>query len=354
MGSRIVVTGGAGYIGSHVCVELLESGADLFVIDNFSNSSPVALKRVEELSRRSFAFLQADLADAADRRRIADEIFAFRPTGAIHFAGLKAVGESVADPLRYYDVNIASTVTLLRALEAAGARTIVFSSSATVYGALSRSPVAETSGLGPVNPYGRTKLFIEEMLRDLHEADDRWKICNLRYFNPVGAHMSGRLGEDPDGVPNNLFPYIAQVAVGRREKLNVFGSDYPTKDGTGVRDFIHVVDLARGHRAAIDFLTRERRPGAIAVNLGTGVGYSVLDAVAAFRRASNREIPYELAPRRPGDVAEIYADPRLARTLFGWSAAKSLDDMCTDHWRWQRDNPIGYRSPSAAAEKTAL
>jgi UDP-glucose 4-epimerase len=353
MGSRIVVTGGAGYIGSHVCVELLEAGADLLVIDNFRNSSPAALKRIEEVSHRSFAFLEADLARAQDRERINAEIFSFRPNAAIHFAGLKAVGESVADPVLYYETNILSTLTLVRALDAAGARTLVFSSSATVYGGLNKSPVREDGLLGPVNPYGRTKLFIEEMLRDLHDSDDRWKICALRYFNPVGAHPTGRLGEDPDGVPNNLFPYIAQVAVGRRAQLKVFGADYPTRDGTGVRDYIHVVDLARGHRAAVDHLLRERRPGSIAVNLGTGVGYSVLEAIAAFKRASNRDIPYEIAPRRPGDVAEVFADAGLARSLLGWRATLSLDDMCEDHWRWQRENPFGYRGASLAETTSA-
>lgn len=344
MGSRIVVTGGAGYIGSHVCVELLEAGADLLVIDNFANSSPTALKRIEEVSHRSFAFLEADLARASDSERINAEIFMFRPTAAIHFAGLKAVGESVADPVRYYETNILSTLTLIKALDAAGARTLVFSSSATVYGGLNQCPVREDGVLGPVNPYGRTKLFIEEMLRDLHDSDDRWKTCALRYFNPVGAHPSGRLGEDPEGVPNNLFPFIAQVAVGRRDRLSVFGADYPTRDGTGVRDYIHVVDLARGHLAAVDHLLRERRPGSLAVNLGAGIGYSVLEAIAAFKRASNRDIPYTVAPRRPGDVAEVYADAGLARALLGWEAKFSLDDMCKDHWRWQRENPSGYRS----------
>ena len=267
---------------------------------------------------------------------------AFRPDGAVHLAGLKAVGESVADPLRYYETNIGAATTLLRALDAAGARAVVFSSSATVYGAAAASPVAEGAPTAPANPYGRSKLLIEDMLRDLACADARWKAANLRYFNPVGAHPSGRIGEDPKGAPNNLFPFIAQVAVGRRARLSIFGNDYATRDGTGVRDYIHVVDLARGHLAALDWLAREKAPGAIDVNLGTGRGYSVLEAVAAFKRASNRDIPFDFAPRRPGDVAEIYADASRAKALFGWRAEKSLDEMCADHWKWQRENPDGY------------
>ncbi|MEE2692968.1 MAG: UDP-glucose 4-epimerase GalE [Pseudomonadota bacterium] len=339
---RIIVTGGAGYIGSHVVVELLTAGKDVLVIDNFSNSSPAALARIEEITRGKAELLEADLADPAHTDKILDAARAFRPDGAVHLAGLKAVGESVAEPMRYYAVNLGATLTLLKALDAADARLLVFSSSATVYGERNKSPVAESGATGPTNPYGRTKFFIEEMLRDQVRADPRWKVCNLRYFNPVGAHPSGRIGEDPNGVPNNLFPFIAQVAVGRREKLSVFGNDYPTRDGTGVRDYIHVVDLARGHVKALDHLAGESAPGAIDVNLGTGVGYSVLEAVAAFKRASNRDIPYEIAPRRDGDVAEIYADASLAKKLLGWKAEKTLDDMCADHWRWQRENPEGY------------
>lgn len=339
---RIVVAGGAGYIGSHVAVELLAAGKSALVIDDFSNSSPEALARIKELGGASLEFLKADLADAGDAGRIAERVKAFRPDAAVHLAGLKAVGESVADPLRYYRVNLGAAIGLLRALEAAGAKRLVFSSSATVYGDLNPNPVAETGRLGPANPYGRTKLFIEEMLRDLASADPSWRIANLRYFNPVGAHPSGRIGEDPQGPPNNLFPYMAQVAVGRRAKLRVFGADYPTRDGTGVRDFIHVVDLARGHVAAIDYLAREKTGAALDVNLGTGAPVSVLEAVAAFKRASNREIPLEFAPRRLGDVAEIWADPSRAASLFGWKAEKSLADMCADHWRWQSQNPSGY------------
>jgi UDP-glucose 4-epimerase len=339
---RIVVAGGAGYIGSHVCVDLLSAGKSLLVIDDFSNSHPEALQRVREIAPGEIELLRADLADPTQAERIVEAVRKFRPDGAVHLAGLKAVGESVADPMRYYRVNLGATLTLVKALEAADARLIVFSSSATVYGDLNASPVKEEGRLGPANPYGRTKFFIEEMLRDLQQADKRWKICNLRYFNPVGAHPSGRIGEDPNGIPNNLFPFIAQVAVGRRQKLMVFGNDYPTRDGSGVRDFIHVVDLAGGHRAALDHLALEKSGQALNVNLGTGRGYSVLEAVAAFKRASNRDIPYEIAGRRAGDVAEIYADASLARRLFGWRAGKSLDEMCADHWRWQRENPDGY------------
>ncbi len=342
MADRIIVTGGAGYIGSHVCVELLEAGKSVLVIDNFANSSPEALARIEEITRGKIEFLEADLADPAHADKIISAVSAFRPCGAVHLAGLKAVGESVAEPMRYYTVNLGAAATLLKALDAADARLIVFSSSATVYGDRNRSPVTEGGATGPTNPYGRTKYFIEEMLRDQVRADPRWKACNLRYFNPVGAHVSGRIGEDPNGIPNNLFPFIAQVAVGRREKLSVFGKDYPTKDGTGVRVYIHVVDLAKGHVKALDYLAAEKQPGAIDVNLGTGVGYSVLEAIAAFKRASNRDIPYEIAPRRDGDIAEIYADAKLAKKLFGWRAEKTLDDMCADHWRWQRENPDGY------------
>ncbi|HOP18623.1 MAG TPA: UDP-glucose 4-epimerase GalE [Parvularculaceae bacterium] len=342
MADRIIVTGGAGYIGSHVCVDLLSAGKSLLIIDDFSNSSPEAVRRIQELAEGDIRLLKSDLADPAQRERIIDAARDFRAQGAIHLAGLKAVGESVTEPERYYRVNLGSALTLIDALKATGGKLIVFSSSATVYGDRNKSPVDETGLLGPTNPYGRTKYFIEEMLRDLHVSDPGWKIANLRYFNPVGAHPSGRIGEDPNGVPNNLFPYIAQVAVGRREKLRVFGDDYDTRDGTGVRDFIHVCDLARGHRAALDHLAREKAPGVVDVNLGTGLGYSVLEAVAAFKRASNRDIPYEIAPRREGDIAEIYANPSKAKALLGWTAEKSLDDMCADHWRWQRENPTGY------------
>lgn len=340
---RLIVTGGAGYVGSHVCIELLEAGHSLLVIDDLSNSSIEAIRRVEELTGKSVAFLKADMADQTQTEKIVRAAREFGAEGAVHLAGLKAVGESVAEPQRYYRVNLGATLTLIEVLAASGGKLIVFSSSATVYGALNENPVDETGRLGPTNPYGRTKYFIEEMLRDLQMSDASWRIANLRYFNPVGAHPSGRLGEDPEGVPNNLFPFIAQVAVGRRDKLRIFGNDYPTRDGTGVRDYIHVTDLARGHRAALDYLAQAPAPGVIDINLGTGVGYSVLEAVAAFRRASNREIPYEFAPRRDGDIAEIFANPARAHKLLGWRAEKTLDDMCADHWRWQSQNPEGYR-----------
>ncbi|MFZ5616478.1 MAG: UDP-glucose 4-epimerase GalE [Pseudomonadota bacterium] len=343
MSKRIIVAGGAGYIGSHVCVELLRAGNDVLVVDNFANSSPKALDRIAEIAGKAPALLEADLADPAHTDKIIAGVRAFRPDGAIHLAGLKAVGESVAEPVRYYSVNLPATFTLVRALEEADARMLVFSSSATVYGDLNQSPVDETGAVGPTNPYGRTKLFIEEMLKDLARADRRWKVCNLRYFNPVGAHPSGKIGEDPNGIPNNLFPFIAQVAVGRLKKLKVFGADYPTRDGTGVRDYIHVTDLAAGHAAALNYLAREEAPGAVDFNLGTGRGVSVLEAIAAFKRASNRDIPFEIAPRREGDIAEIYAKPDKAQKILGWRARKTLEDMCADHWRWQSDNPNGYR-----------
>lgn len=340
---RIIVTGGAGYIGSHICVELLKAGGEALVIDNFANSSPVALARVAEIAGAGVELLEADLADAAQEQKIIAAVKAFKPDGAVHLAGLKAVGESVAEPIRYYSVNLPATFALLRALEAADARLVVFSSSATVYGDLNKSPVDETGAVGPTNPYGRTKLFIEEMLKDLARADRRWKVCNLRYFNPVGAHPSGRIGEDPNGVPNNLFPYIAQVAVGRRPTLQIYGADYPTRDGTGVRDYIHVSDLAAGHVAALDYLAREPAPGAVDINLGTGKGVSVFEAIAAFKRASNRDVPFEVTARRSGDIAEIYARPDRAEKLLGWRTERTLEDMCADHWRWQYANPNGYR-----------
>ncbi len=342
MAKRIIVTGGAGYIGSHVCVELLAAGKSVLIIDDFSNSSPEALKRVGEIAGAKVDFLKADLADATHLEAIIAAARRFRPDGAVHLAGLKAVGESVAEPARYYRVNLNAALALIAALEATGARLVVFSSSATVYGDLNRNPVDETGKVGPTNPYGRSKLFIEDILKDIARADGRWKACNLRYFNPVGAHASGRIGEDPNGIPNNLFPFIAQVAIGRRERLRVWGNDYPTRDGTGVRDYIHVVDLARGHVAALDYLAAEKAPGAVDINLGTGRGYSVLEAAAAFKRASNRDIPYEICPRRDGDIAEIYANPARARELLRWTATKSLEDMCADHWRWQRENPNGF------------
>ena len=342
MGKRIIVAGGAGYIGSHVCVSLLEAGRDILVIDNFSNSSPEALKRIEEITGRHFDVLEADLAMERDRAKVMAAVSSFKADSGIHLAGLKAVGESVAEPLRYYQTNIASAMTMAEALSAADAKTLVFSSSATVYGDLNPSPVNETGKTGATNPYGRTKLFIEEILKDMAVADNAWRICNLRYFNPVGAHSSGNIGEDPNGIPNNLFPFIAQVAVGRRAELSVWGDDYPTRDGTGIRDYIHVEDLAAGHLAALDHLSANKDIGAIDINLGTGKGISVLEAVGAFKRASNRDIPYKIAPRRDGDIAEIYADAGQAKKRLGWTAERTIEDMCADHWRWQSQNPNGY------------
>ena len=345
MAKKVIVAGGAGYIGSHVCIELLATGWDLLVIDNFDNSSPEALSRIEKISGRAFSWLQADLAKPGDRAKIVDAAARFGADSAVHLAGLKAVGESVAEPVRYYQTNIDATFGLLEAMAASEAKRLVFSSSATVYGELNDNPVDEFGSTGPTNPYGRTKFFIEQILRDHAASRPEWRVANLRYFNPVGAHPSGEIGEDPDGPPNNLFPFIAQVAVGRRQKLSIFGDDYPTKDGTGVRDYIHVVDLARGHVNALNYLEQSAENGAVDINLGTGRGYSVLEAVNAFKRASNRDIPYEIAPRRPGDIAEIYAKPDRARELLGWRAERGIEEMCADHWRWQSQNPNGYRKP---------
>ena len=343
MGHRIVVTGGAGYIGSHVSVELLAAGDAILIIDDFSNSSEEAINRVRDLTGADVSLLVRDLANPSHSDDIVNAVREFNPDGAIHMAGLKAVGESVEQPARYYRTNIDATLTLIDALEAADAKRLVFSSSATVYGDLNTSPVDESGKTGPTNPYGRTKLFIEEILKDIANADPDWRIVNLRYFNPVGAHPSGRIGEDPNGIPNNLFPFIAQVAVGKRERLSVFGDDYQTPDGTGVRDYIHVMDLARGHAAALDYLHTRENGGAIDVNLGAGKGYSVLEAVSAFKRASNRDIPYAIAPRRDGDIAEIYANAERAREMLGWRAERGIEEMCADHWRWQHGNPDGYK-----------
>jgi len=342
MSQRVVIAGGAGYIGSHVCVELMSRGDTLLIIDDFSNAHPEAIERIRELSNANVVVLKRDLADPAHKSDILEAVTTFRPDGAIHLAGLKAVGESVAEPERYYNVNIGSALTMIEALKAANAKKFVFSSSATVYGDGNTNPVNESGGTAPTNPYGRTKFFIEEMLKDIAKSDTDWQIVNLRYFNPVGAHPSGRIGEDPNGIPNNLFPFMAQVAVGKRNKLSIFGNDYPTRDGSGVRDYIHVCDLAKGHAAALDYLAEDKK-GAIDVNLGAGKGYSVLEAVAAFKRASNRDIPFEITPRRDGDIAEIYADASRAEELLKWRAEKTLDEMCADHWRWQSQNPNGYK-----------
>ena len=334
---RILVTGGTGYIGSHTTLELLQAGHDVVVMDNLANSSTESLNRVQELSGHTAAFVQADLLDP----QALEAIFAeHSPEAVIHFAGLKAVGESVAKPLHYYRNNVAGTLNLLAAMDRHDVRTIVFSSSATVYGASEEVPLVEDMPMDAVNPYGRTKEQIEDILADLGASDERWSIALLRYFNPVGAHESGRIGEDPTGVPNNLLPFVAQVAVGRREKVMVFGNDYPTPDGTGVRDYIHVMDLAAGHLAALDYIAA--RKGVKRWNLGTGNGSSVLEVLAAFSKAAGKDVPYEFAPRRPGDAAVSYADPSAARAELGWSAGRSLDDMCRDHWNWQKQNPQGY------------
>jgi UDP-glucose 4-epimerase len=331
-----LVTGGAGYIGSHTCVELLLAGHEVVVLDNFSNSHPEALRRVEQIAGRKLRVVEGDIRDQST---IEATLRQHVCTAVIHFAGLKAVGESVKAPLTYYDNNVVGTLRLLMAMQNCGIETLVFSSSATVYGEPQRLPLTEDHPLSATNPYGRSKLIIEEMLRDLWNANSGWRIAILRYFNPVGAHESGQIGEDPQGIPNNLMPYLAQVAVGRREHLNVWGSDYPTHDGTGVRDYIHVVDLALGHLKA---LQRLDIPKCIAVNLGTGVGYSVLDVVKAFESASGQRVPHRLSPRRLGDVATCYAEPALAEQLLGWKSERDLVAMCKDHWRWQKQNPQGY------------
>jgi UDP-glucose 4-epimerase len=334
---RILVTGGAGYVGSHTAVVLLQAGHDLVVVDNLSNSKRDAIRRVEELGGRPVAFHRVDLRD----REALDAVFRDDPVDAvIHFAALKAVGESVAQPLRYFQNNITGTLVLCDVMQAHGVKTMVFSSSATVYGSPHAVPITEDFPLASVNPYGRSKVACEGILQDVHRADPEWRIALLRYFNPVGAHESGRIGEDPNGVPNNLMPYIAQVAVGRLPELRVFGGDYPTEDGTGVRDYIHVMDLAEGHVRALERIAR--RPGVLAVNLGTGRGHSVLEVLHAFERAVGRALPFRITDRRPGDVAACWADVSLARHELDWVATRDLDAMCADAWRWQQANPDGF------------
>lgn len=338
---NVLVTGGAGYIGSHTCVELLAAGHDVTVIDNLSNSKPEALRRVREIAGRDLAFHRVDLLDPAGL----DAVFrGARFDAVIHFAGLKAVGESVAKPLWYYRNNVVGTLNLLDAMAAHDVRVLVFSSSATVYGAPHAVPITEDFPLQPTNPYGQTKFHIERILRDLHVADPAWRISLLRYFNPVGAHVSGRIGEDPRGVPNNLLPFVAQVAIGRLPEVRVFGTDWPTHDGTGVRDYIHVTDLAIGHLDALRHLASHS--GVHTFNLGTGRGSSVLDVVEAFEAASGRPIPIRRVERRPGDVAACYADPARANRELGWHARFDLDRMCTDAWRWQSNNPQGFPDES--------
>ena len=335
---NVLVTGGAGYIGSHTCVELLESGYGVVVIDNLCNSNPKSLDRVKELTGKDFKFYEGDVRDGDLLRKI----FAENEIGCvIHFAGLKAVGESVAQPWRYYDNNLNSTLVLTKVMEEVGMKNLIFSSSATVYSGDNEMPLRETSKTGHcTNPYGWTKYMTEQILSGMATADKEWGIVLLRYFNPIGAHISGRIGEDPRGIPNNLMPYITQVAVGRREKLSVFGNDYDTPDGTGVRDYIHVVDLAKGHVAAVKYVTAH--PGCEVFNLGTGCGYSVLDMVKTFQEVNNVPVPYQIVDRRPGDLATCYADPAKSAEVLGWKAEKSLADMCADSWRWQSTNPKGF------------
>lgn len=343
----ILVTGGAGYIGSHTCVELLNAGFDVTVFDNFCNSNPKALARVEQITGRKLGLIQGDCRDYASLVAALKEC---KANAVIHFAGLKAVGESVEQPLSYYDNNVIGTLRLLQAMQECNVKTLVFSSSATVYGDPMQLPLTEDHLLAPTNPYGRSKQMVEEILRDFHHSNNSFRISILRYFNPVGAHASGLVGEDPQGIPNNLMPFVAQVAVGRREALSVWGNDYSTPDGTGVRDYIHVVDLAQGHLKALEALgasqsAQVNKSGqCLIVNLGTGVGYSVLEVVQAFEKASGRSIPYRIAPRRPGDIASCYADPKRAFELLDWKAKLGLEEMCASSWHWQCTNPKGYQS----------
>ena len=333
----VLVTGGAGYIGSHTVVELVEAGYKVVVFDNFSNSNPESIKRVEKIVGKNIPLIQGDIRSKDDLQKAFDT---YEIDSVIHFAGLKAVGESVEQPLRYYDNNIVGTIRLCEVMAQNGCKSIIFSSSATVYGDPHTTPIKEDFPTSATNPYGRSKLFIEEILKDLYISDNEWKIVLLRYFNPVGAHSSGLIGEDPNGIPNNLMPFITQTAIGKRECLSVFGDDYDTPDGTGVRDYIHVVDLANGHLKALQKIDSFDK--VMTINLGTGQGYSVLDMVKAFGKASNKDIPYKIAPRRAGDIAKCYADPTYAKEILGWSASKNLDDMCRDSWRWQSQNPNGY------------
>lgn len=335
--NKILVTGGAGYIGSHTCVELIEAGYEPIVFDNLQNSNRISLDRVAEITGVKIPLIVGDIRSKEQLRAVFTE---YDIEAVIHFAGLKAVGESVEKPLKYYDNNVSGTVVLCEVMAEFNCKTLVFSSSATVYGDPHKTPIQENFPLSATNPYGRSKLMIEDMLRDVFVADNRWSIALLRYFNPVGAHASGLIGEDPNGIPNNLMPFISQVAVGKREKLSVFGNDYDTHDGTGVRDYIHVVDLAKGHVKALQAL--ENVTEVLTVNLGTGNGYSVLDMVKSFEKAANKSVAYEIVPRRPGDVAKCYADPSLAAQKLGWKAELEVDEMCQDTWRWQSENPEGY------------
>jgi UDP-glucose 4-epimerase len=339
MTGTVLVTGGAGYIGSHACVALIDAGYDVVVLDNLSNSSAVALERCGSICGTVPEFVQGDIRD----RQCLDAVFSGHTVQAVlHFAGLKAVGESVAMPLEYYDCNVSGSLVLLEAMAKAGVKNLVFSSSATVYGDPATVPIREDFNLAPTSPYGRTKRMVEDILADWQVANPDWSICRLRYFNPVGAHPSGTIGEDPQGHPNNLMPFIAQVAVGQRDKLSVFGDDYATPDGTGVRDYIHVMDLVDGHVSALDYVCRQT--GLHTINLGTGNGVSVLEMISAFERASGKAVPYEIVARRPGDIATCWADPTLAEKLLQWRASRDLAQMCQDTWRWQASNPRGYAS----------
>ncbi len=334
---KILVTGGAGYIGSHTCVELLDAGYEVCIVDDFSNSKPEVLNRIREITNKDFAFYELDVADKENMRKV---FIKHKPDAVIHFAGYKAVGESVAQPLKYYRNNLGSTLTLCELMDEFDVKRLVFSSSATVYGMPETVPIRENFPLSTTNPYGATKLMQENIFRDIAVSDSEWSIALLRYFNPIGAHKSGRIGEDPNGIPNNLMPYITQVAIGKRECLSVFGDDYNTPDGTGVRDYIHVVDLALGHLKAVQKVLSTT--GIDAYNLGTGNGYSVLEMVHAFEKACGKSVNYKIAPRRSGDVATCYADPSYAKEQLGWQAVRELDEMCEDAWRWQKNNPNGY------------
>lgn len=338
MSQRILVTGGAGFIGSHTCVALAAAGYVPVILDNLCNSDVRVLERLHQITGSTVQFIQGDVRDAA----LLTRVFAEAPfAAAIHFAGLKAVGESVADPLAYYDTNVGGSLMLASAMRDAGVNTLIFSSSATVYGEPEHSPIPEDAALRPASPYGRSKLMVEQALVDLYRSQPGWRIALLRYFNPIGAHESGLIGEDPHGKPNNLMPFVCQVAVGQRDKLQIHGADYPTPDGTGVRDYVHVMDLAEGHVAALKHA--EIQSSLVTLNLGTGQGASVLEVVRAFEHASGRPLPFEIGPRRPGDVPAYWGDPSLAQTTLGWRARRSLDQMCADSWRWQLRNPEGYR-----------
>lgn len=338
---KTLLTGGAGYIGTHTAIALLQSGHEVVVFDNFSNSHPEAIRRVETITGKTIPVVQGDVRDQAALEQVLAE---YAIDSVVHFAGKKAVGESVAQPVDYFDNNVNGTLVLLRAMRAQNVKRLVFSSSATVYGLPQYLPYDEAHPTGAMNPYGRSKLFVEEILADLYASDPSWSLAILRYFNPIGAHPSGLIGEDPSGIPNNLLPYVAQVAVGRRAQVQVFGSDYDTADGTGVRDYIHVMDLAQGHVKALEKLHCLEQPELLTVNLGTGQGYSVLEVIQAFERACGKTLPYTLVARRPGDIASYYANPEHARTLLGWTAQYDLLTMCADTWRWQSQNPNGYQA----------